>query len=347
MNKRMLLAEFCDRTGATELLFAFNRRTKARQLSVLTFHRVADIGPGYPFDDGVVDTSPSEFDRQLAIIRKHLNPVTLGEVRAFVETGAPLPTNPVLVTFDDGYLDNYTVALPLLRRHGIPATFFIASDYLTRRRMFWWDRIAYTIKASRRSTLSLMTPKPLELDIATPDAKAKSLRRVLRLVKTTYGLDLERFLDEVACAAAIPWSDEIERRLANELLMTWDHVRVLAAEGMEIQSHTRTHRVLQTLRPEELVEELDGSRADLERELGRPIYAVSYPAGHGIDGRPDGIRSALARAGYQLGFTNAAGAQSLRGAIDRYNVKRIALDAHTPEPLFRAMLAMPAVFDRA
>jgi peptidoglycan/xylan/chitin deacetylase (PgdA/CDA1 family) len=341
----MLLADLCDMTGATELLFALQRRTRPSRLPVLTFHRVLAAGPDYAFDDGVVDTDPLSFERQLAVIREHFSPVTLADVRSFLDADRPLPRNPVMITFDDGYLDNLHVALPLLRRHRVPATFFIATDYVTHRRVFWWDRIAHVVKSSRARTIALDYPWPVVLDVSSGASRAVTIRSLLRTVKRTVGLDLERFLDEVTRAAGVAWSAQRERRLADELLMSWDQIRTLEREGMAVQSHTRTHRILQTLTPESLVDELAGSRDDLERELGHRIDTISYPAGHVIGDRDD-LRAALLAAGYTLGFTNTTGAQPVRGAyIDRLNFCRMGVDAHLPGPLFRAMLAMPTVFD--
>jgi peptidoglycan/xylan/chitin deacetylase (PgdA/CDA1 family) len=344
MNKRLLLADLCDRTGATELALAVRRRTSLPWLPVITFHRVANVNPHYAFDEDVVGVNPKEFERQLSILRDHFTPVTSMDVVRLID-GRSLPKNPVLVTFDDGYRDNYEIALPLLLRYGIKATFFIATDYISQRRMFWWDRIAFTIKAAARPKLILKYPHPMVLDLTTPEMRKASTKTLLRVVKSTYELDLDRFLAELTCAAEVAWSGDVERDLADGLLMTWDQVRALRAAGMDVQSHTRTHRVLQTLNPERALAELVESRVELERELGERVFAVSYPVGHTINDRLD-VRKAVAQAGYRVGFTNATGVQPLwPGSIDRFNFRRISMAPHLPDSLFRAMLTLPMVFE--
>src|SRR5262249_25015008 len=155
-----------------------------------------------------------------------------------------------LVTFDDGYRDNREMALPILMRHGVRATFFIATRYVTERRMFWWDRINYILRRSDRKAIAVDYPKRIALSLeGGPEAAA---RTVLRIVKDTYGLDLDRLLDELAAGAGVEWSRDLETRLANELLMTWDDIRALRQSGQDVQSHTRSHRVLQTLPADEL-----------------------------------------------------------------------------------------------
>jgi peptidoglycan/xylan/chitin deacetylase (PgdA/CDA1 family) len=344
MNKRVLLADLCDRTGATELALALRKRTTLPWLPVLTFHRVAAINAMYAFDEDVIGVTPSAFERQLCILREHFTPISTTDVIRLLDGGA-LPNNPVLVTFDDGYRDNYEVALPLLRRYGIKATFFIATDYITRRRMFWWDRIAFAVKAATRPKLILKDPLPMVLDLTTAESRKSATKTLLRVVKSTYELDLDRFLDDLTRAAELTWSSEVERELADGLLMTWDQVRALKAAGMDVQSHTRTHRVLQTLSPERVLAELVESRTELERELGEPVWAVSYPIGHTINDRTD-VRQAVEKAGYRVGFTNATGVQPIwGGAIDRFNFRRISMAAHLPESLFRALVTLPMVFE--
>jgi peptidoglycan/xylan/chitin deacetylase (PgdA/CDA1 family) len=126
--------------------------------------------------------------------------------------------------------------------------------------------------------------------------------------------------------------------------MTWDDVRLLRRAGMDVQSHTRTHRVLQTLGEAELRTELVGSREDLEQQLETPVCAISYPVGRRLGERID-IRRQLESAGYRLGFTNDTGIHRIRRSIDPFDVSRVGLEYGTSTALFRAMLAVPGVFE--
>jgi len=342
MNKRAWLAGGFEVVGATELLLALRRRRRSSWLPVLTFHRIHEVHPGaeYLFDEGVVDASPAAFEQQIATIRRYFDPVGIADVMRFVDGGS-LPRNPVLVTFDDGYLDNRAIALPILQRYGVPAVFFVSTHYVTQRRVFWWDRINYLVKTSTRERLALTYPREISFDLRTD--RQPVIYALLRIVKTWPVLDLGRFLDELAGAAGITWDDDLDHRLADAMLMTWDHVRELRAAGMDVQSHTRTHRVLQTLSAADLCDELQGSRRELEQELGEPVRAISYPVGHALQDRSD-LRQALRDAGFRLGFTNATGAQPVQRAIDRYDVCRMGVDGGLSSSMFRAMLAAPALF---
>jgi len=131
-------------------------------------------------------------------------------------------------------------------------------------------------------------------------------------VKTHQPLELERFLGELAAGAQVAWSFRMERGFADRLLLNWDQVRELRKVGMDVQSHTRTHRVLQTLRPDELSDELAGSRADLERELGEPTRGDCLPRRQPGSRQFANPRHAVEKAGYEIGFSNGYGDQRAR-----------------------------------
>ena len=125
------------------------------------------------------------------------------------------------------------------------------------------------------------------------------------------------------------------------MICSWDQVRALAAAGMDIGSHTRTHRVLQTVPEAELAAELAGSRADLEAVLGRPVRAIAYPVGDPVVGHP-AIRRALEAAGYAVGLTNSTGASLIWPRRPHpLDIRRQALDRGDPPSFFRAVLAVP------
>jgi peptidoglycan/xylan/chitin deacetylase (PgdA/CDA1 family) len=266
---------------------------------------VDEIEAAREVDEGVLDATHASLDRQLARLRRHCTPIALGDLIAHLD-GADLPPNPALVTFDDGYKDNLENALPILKRHGIRATFFIATSFVTERRLFWWDRISWTLKTTRL-------------------------------------LDLERFMGDLTARADAPWDSATERGLVDRLIMTWDDVRALRRAGMDVGSHTRSHRVLGTLATEALSGELAGSRADLESALEESIDTIAYPVGPSIAGEPE-IRAAMIAARYRLGFTYGTGLQPLN-AFDPLDIHRIAPDHRLDDARFSTMLMAPWIED--
>jgi peptidoglycan/xylan/chitin deacetylase (PgdA/CDA1 family) len=337
------LARALDVAGALEALLRVRKRARTPWLTVLTYHRVHDDPEGQPFDTGVIDATSAEFDEQVGTLRRYFDVIGLDDVIRFL-AGRPLPSNPALITFDDGYLDCHQRALPILKKHGAKAAFFIATGYLNERRVFWWDRISYVIRACRQERVVIRYPRTIELDLAA--SRPRATRVLLDIVKQHYGLDVPRFVDELTEASGVEWSRDLERRFADQLLMTWDQVRELRREGMDVHSHTRTHRILQTVPVSELAAELHGARRDLEEQLGEPVRAVSYPVGRAVNRHP-AIRNAVREAGYDLGFSNTSGVTWTNGRIDPLDIHRISVERSLPISTFRAFLALPAFAESA
>ena len=332
-GKRAVAALLLHRLGVVPLTLALRRRLPPRTLTVVNYHRVNDSEAAGEFDEVTLDATPEGFERQVRLLRREftlLGPDDLGEHLR----GRPWPPNPALLTFDDGYRDNYERALPILQRHGAKAFFFIATDFVTHRRLFWWDRISYTLKHARRSSFSIAYPHPRRIDLTS--GVHGTATELHRLVKETFDLDVGRFLSELAEAAEVVWNDELERQLADKLIMNWDQVRALRSAGMGIGSHTRRHRVLRTLPLAELSNELGGSRADLEAMLGEPVAAIAYPGGSRVPHPPD-IRRAVESAGYELGFAYGRGTSTL-SRLDPLDIKRLPVERDWSEARFRAAI---------
>ncbi|NVB82177.1 MAG: polysaccharide deacetylase family protein [Kofleriaceae bacterium] len=311
-------------------------------VSILTYHHIAAHDTAYPYDPGVADASPAQFRRQMEMLARYGTPIGIDELARALE-GAPLPKNPVMVTFDDGYRSCHDVALPILRAVGMRAAFFVATGYLNERKMYWWERIALALSSARKAIAKLTYPRPLEIEARNP----KSHRVLTDLIKNTPQLDVPRFLDELCAGLGVDWSPEVEAMHADNLIMSWDQVRALSRAGMDVESHTRWHRVLKTLTDAELREELAGSKAELETQLGRPVRAVAYPVGRRI-AHVSRLRDAVVAAGYKLGVTNASGATRiwptpLAGMIptDRFDICRLSTDRSMSDAMYFMQIAVP------
>jgi len=337
---RLRLAGYADVFGLTKLAMAVRAHVPRRELTVVQYHRVAgpeDVGAG---DTDLVDATPEVFAEHLRFFRRYFVPVTLDMLREARAGGEPLPQNPLLVTFDDGYLDNYTRATPLLQRFGIRAVFFVATDYLGSKRLFWWDRIALVIRRATVATLKIDYPSPQAWPLGDDKARAQAIRATTRLVKNTFGLDLPRFLDELTQACGVPWSAEEEAEAARKIILSWEDARGLVRAGMDVQSHTRSHRVLASVPDAELSDELLGARVDIEKNLGQVCDTIAYPVGRVIVDQPR-LRQAVAAAGYQLGFTNQIGTNPLDGSLDPFDWRRLRIDGDMPPAVTRGVAAFP------
>ena len=340
MGARERLATALHDSGALGALMRLRKLSTVPAISILTYHHVADEDASYPFDPGVADATPAQFRRQLELCARYATPIGIDDLIRALD-GAPLPKNPLMVTFDAGYRSCHDVALPILQSVGLPATFFVTTSFVNDRRVYWWDRIAYLLFTSKLATVTISYPEPLTI---APHAQT-TLNQLADIVKDTTALDLDRFLHELAVELRVDWNPELEREHSDHLVLTWDAVRALAKAGMGVESHSRHHRVLQTLDPVALREELQGSRRDLETQLGRPVRAIAYPVGRRITHLAP-IREAVAAAGYRVGFTNASGStriwpSSLGRRTDRFDIRRLSTDREMSDAMYLAQIAVP------
>jgi peptidoglycan/xylan/chitin deacetylase (PgdA/CDA1 family) len=341
---RERVAGFLHKAGALGAVMQLRKLVPMPTLSIVTYHHVADQTPGYPFDPDIADASSAQFLRHMEILARYGTPISVSDLLRAIEGGS-LPKNPVMVTFDDGYRSCHDIALPILRRVGVQATFFISTSFITERRLYWWERISLLLAGARRERGTVTYPRPLEIELRDPGLRG----RLNGIIKTELSLDVERFLGEVAAALGVDWSPEIEARHADQMIMSWDQVRALANAGMDVESHTRRHRVLQTLPPGELEDELAGSRRELEAQIGRPVRVIAYPVGKRV-AQAAHIRRALAAAGYRAGMSNKTGVNRLwpslfRGVlppIDPFDIRRLAIDRDMSDAMFLTQVAMPS-----
>lgn len=257
---------------------------------ILVYHRIDD-GRLDPFRLAV---SPSDFDHQMKTLSRDACPLGLTEF-AIALAERRLPRRAVAVTFDDGYADNLHVAQPTLRAYGIPATLFVTTDFLDRPSAMWWDEMA----AILLETPSL--PSRLELELpggayaaAVDDNEADALARCRswtsyqtpRGARTRIFRDLShRFRDltaaeqEAAVRALRAWSGRGGDR-GPRAMLTVAELRRIAADGVfDIGAHTRSHRRLGALSPEQQQAEIAGSKQVLEAMLGRSVTSFAYPYG--------------------------------------------------------------------
>jgi peptidoglycan/xylan/chitin deacetylase (PgdA/CDA1 family) len=324
-GKRELLAQALLRSGAA---FLFGQLPERNLLLVLTYHRIGNRDDD-PFDSDVFSASGDQLNEQISYLKRHVSLVTLEEAVAFVDGTINEKTRRcrVLITFDDGYLDNYEVAFPILRSHGVQGVFFLTTGLLGSCDVPWWDHIAYLMKTAGQRRFCLRYPAELVVDF-DKNGMAKSLQDVLSLYKRPENTDPTRFICDLR--EEVKGSDlpEAMRRFLN-----WNEAREMASGGMAIGSHTHSHHVLSQLRPDQQRQELAQSRALLSAQLGMEVDALAYPVG-AASSFSDQTQQLAQEVGYRAAFSFYGGT-NLPGMTQRYNIRRVGVGGQS-WPRFRA-----------
>jgi peptidoglycan/xylan/chitin deacetylase (PgdA/CDA1 family) len=313
LGKRDALAVWAGRLGVTALLGAL---PKQNLLLVLNYHRIGDPEKT-PYDPGVFSATPDDLDQQIALLKKHTRVVTLEEVIAIAENQTPLQGPCSLITFDDGYRDNYDLAFPILRSHGVQGVFFLPTSYIGTGKLPWWDAIAYILKHSAHRQFVLTYPSRAEFDLAKEPLEGV-LRRILAIYKMP-GVRGEPFIADLerACHAKRP-QDEAER-----CFMSWKEAAEMVQAGMSFGAHTHEHELLAKLPVGQQYTEVVKSRQIIEERLGAPVHALAYPVGSRTSFSADTI-SVLKRANYRAAFSFYGG-MNVPSAIDRFDIRRLGV----------------------
>jgi peptidoglycan/xylan/chitin deacetylase (PgdA/CDA1 family) len=315
-GKRELLARGLLWSGASLLLAQLPARDS---LLVLNYHRIGNAEDDL-FDPGVFSATAEEFDNQIAYLKRRLSLVTLDEALAFIDGTDKDKTSRcrVLITFDDGYLDNYEIAYPILRSHGAQGVFFLATGMVGSCELPWWDRIAYLVKTARRRRFSLRYPAELAVDL-DKIGLMNSLIAILKLCKLPDNSNPEQFIRELAEAGEGEEPPGTLRRFLN-----WDEAREMTGGGMAIGSHTHSHTVLSQLEPERQLEELSQSRTILKEQLGVEVDVLAYPVG-GSNSFTNQTQILARDAGYRAAFSFYGGT-NFPGKTNPYDVNRIDIE---------------------
>lgn len=330
------IGEACHRAGV--LRFAQRARAALRKdLRILAYHRVLTIDnpDGFDFDLDLISTSVDEFRQQMLYIKRNYRPIRLDQAVEALETGTPLPSDAVAVTFDDGYDDNYRHAFPILREVGVPATFFVSTGHIDSGAPYAYDWLVHMILCTGAPTLEL---PELGIDTRIPadrQARRQLAQQALARIKTLDAATQTAVIDRLGQA----WGMPAAKGHADCRPMNWAQLREMVAGGCEVGSHGVHHRMLAKLQPPEYAMELRQSKDSIERELATPVSSVAYPVG-GATAFDRGVISATVDAGYRIGCSYIRGTNPA-GRTDRFALRRLPVEREMGIGWFAAMLALP------
>lgn len=279
------------------------------RLSVLIFHRVAPRpDPLFP-----AEVHAEQFDEICQWVRHWAHVLPLDEAVRRLREGT-LPARALSISFDDGYADNHDVALPILLKHGLPATFFVSTGYLSGTCM-WNDIVIEAIRACTHTELRL--DECLGADFGRlPNSGVADKREAIALVLK----GLKYLPADVRAAQVHALARGLGAEVATGLMMTPDQVRAMRKAGMQIGAHTVTHPILARASEAEVAHEIEESKRRLEALLDERVGLFAYPNGKPGEDYNEQSVAAVRRAGFDAAFSTRWAAAS--GATDLFELPR-------------------------
>ncbi len=279
------------------------------RLVILCYHRILPAGrrPSYAFPDLIV--TEDAFRREIESVRAHYDIRTLSEALSILDEQSTRARPLAVISFDDGYRDNHEFAAPILRKLGVPGTFFVIAGLVDSQHRPWYDRLA---GAAAQLDPSRIEDLVRRLDTNAPNTSLPSTARDLVAYAKMLSPEERSILVERLCE-----TDGRHGERSNEdLIMTRAQLRDLRAQGHEIGSHSLSHPLLTQLPEESLAQEVAGSKRVLEEKLGSNVDSFCYPNGE-FDQR---VTRAVATVGYRCAVTVETGDNS--ATSDRLCLKR-------------------------
>jgi len=319
-------------TGAVKALarFALHRLGMIHAVSwshrqsfqILTYHRFTDVKTVDPVQ---------VLTRHCGYIRKHFRPVSLSQVEHALHQGAPLPSQALAITVDDGYRDFLTVAAPIFRAYELPVTVYLISGFIDGQLWPWWDRLAYALQSTHKPYLEdgflANGARPLQNDADRQAAYSEMCAALVKMSNRDRLATMERL--PAALEVEVPASAPQEYEA-----LTWDEVRALQKAGVEFGAHTRTHPILTSLESDDQVRaELSESKRRIEEQLQCPVTHFCYPNGD----FNDSVVAAVKQCGFLSATTVLSGYDSL--STDPYRLMRHSLEMDLSDEYFRESLA--------
>lgn len=277
-------------------------------ITIITYHRIIEDD-----HDGVcpyISVRKSDFLRQVQFFRKYYSVIPLDEAVDLVRRNG-VDKHYLVITFDDGYRDNYSLGLEIFESEGVRPTVFVTTGCVDRQEPLWPDKVRQLLYGAKLTQSAALAGIQVDIspDIAGRIKAVKAviahLKKLDMVAREQYLADLRRQLGDVAGS--------------ERLMLNWDEVGELSRRGVTIAAHTINHPVLSNVTEEVAAAEIGGSREMLEQKTGLPIRLFAYPNGTVADFTEATIGQ-LKDAGYEAAVTTIRGVN--RNGDDLFRLRR-------------------------
>lgn len=300
------------KSGIVKLLCPLGGYQLARLITchvprVLMYHRFSK-------SPEVGKVTATTFRRQLADIAKNFRVIYLSDLINALRQGIRVPPHAIVLTFDDGYRDFYTVAYPILKEFRMPATVFVTTDFIDGLTWLWPDIISYALANTSRTPGSICEELGLPAD---PYISSHGAWRVVaEHCLSVSDEERHRLLDRILHVSGVKF---LPKAIPDEYgPLSWDQIREMHANGVNIGGHTKSHPNLVRLPAALLKDEILGCKLRIEQEIGEPTECFCYP-----NGMPEDYNDAVKSVVEASGFIGAAvGFHDAMVTTDPYEIRR-------------------------
>ena len=329
--KRIVYSSLFYSGGLTLAMKIASQLRKDRSCIILAYHRFVDDRSVYLSKGPVMHHQIREFEKEIAYLRKHYDILSIDDAVGTIKSRRGFARPAVVLTFDDGYLDNYTLAYPVLRKYNVPATIYLTTGLIGTSERTWPDRIELALLET--SVRQFAHPELFGGSPICISSKAEKEKVCLDIGQTLKPMPYDmrvKILEEVLESLGLNGKGEgISRTMLN-----WDEVKEMVANGITFGSHSHTHPILSKMPLEEAKEEICLSKKIIEQNLGIEVKHFAIPNG-GKDDFSDVLRDYCREIGFESVVTLIYG--NNYGRSDIFDLRRVG--ANSPIWLFAGNVA--------
>ena len=247
------------------IIYKYNKFKRGEYpLSILYYHHVFNEKNPYHPDD----LTAQEFECQISYLKQHFIILSIEQAITLLKQ-KKLPAKALVITFDDGYVDNYTIAAPILEKHNCTATFFIATEGVEKGYL-WNDIVEHAIRNTKADTISKNIIGNT-ISLYTDDDKIRAFNQLVGSLKF--------FSSEVRNTKVHNLLQELEVDTTSQTMMNKKQIQKLHGKGFTIGAHTHSHTILSTETNEACYTELSINKNCLEKMISTPVEFLAYPNG--------------------------------------------------------------------
>ena len=339
-NIKQLILSILFQLGFVRLWCFFRRK----KVTIITFHGVMDNSVQAEWEPLRPRISRKDFDSSLRLFKNYFNFITMSRAVDIMNGKTAPIDNSCVVTFDDGQLNNYTQAMPILRKYSIPAIFYPATKFIDQGVPYWFDRLDYAIQLKKNhGTAIKVAGQQVVIDQSSREANKESLNKIIKGLKELNMPDetFKETVDSIISRLELEGGKSIDTFASNDDwagAMTWDQVIECAnSSDIEIGSHTVNHVRLAHSKNDTISFELSESKRRIESKTGKLCPHFCFPNGAW---NYDSVKL-LRNHGYQSAVTSDSGSNKQGSNV--YTLKRYSVPNKSTE--LDALFTITGIYD--
>lgn len=319
---KWIISGFLYYSRLLTLLEFIGEKIYGRKFIILCYHVVTNTKEGkVDYFKPQMAVSIESFKKQMEFLSKNYNVVPLEELIYNIKENKKLPRKAIAITFDDGYANNYTNAYPILKENNLPATIFLATDYIDTGKLLWFDQVWQILKSYDDLSKIEIPDNICEEDLRVKLLKIFTDNSLERDVCADLVTSLMKKMNEKKRSMLIKYMEERfpPNKQEESLMLSWNQVVEMGTNRISIGAHTKSHPNLPELSEQETEIEIMEGKKEIERRINKKVICFAYPYGN----FNDKIKALVTKAGFDCACTTIRGKHRLNS--DLFELKRISV----------------------